>query len=386
MNALLDQVFDNFGLLVVGWSGEWDTALRDAIVRAPSRRYPFYWASRGDLGGLAKDLLQQRGGRSFPITDADSFFVKLRETLEVLRQASRPHPQSVELAVALAKRYCRDDKFALEWAEFLHSEVEKVRRYVSGPDYPDVAPTNESLNRIVDAFMARTEVIRRACLICGRWGTVDANQAVARAIQALSFRAQLLQGRAYEANGELREFGASICFYWNTAGLLDRGDWRAIRGLQEVSVNWIGDKRDAVMALPFSVYSDVGGWKFLRGLERHHTPISVYLAARFAAEARDITLSRARADELFDQTELAIALGYAHKRLKSGRGCWMPTGRFFWKDGGTIFLEELKRIEALPESDPLFRSGMLGEDKSAAVATLQEVRAFHKKVAPTFFW
>jgi hypothetical protein len=33
----------------------------------------------------------------------------------------------------LAKRYCRDDKFAMEWAEFLHAEVEKVRQYVTGP-------------------------------------------------------------------------------------------------------------------------------------------------------------------------------------------------------------------------------------------------------------
>jgi hypothetical protein len=80
MNSLLDQVFDNFGLLVVGWSAEWDTALRSAILRAPSRRYPLYWASRGNVGGLAQDLLEQRGGRSFPITDADNFFVKLCET------------------------------------------------------------------------------------------------------------------------------------------------------------------------------------------------------------------------------------------------------------------------------------------------------------------
>ena len=50
MNGLLDQVFDNFGLLVVGWSGEWDTALRDAILRAPARQYPFYWAARGAAG------------------------------------------------------------------------------------------------------------------------------------------------------------------------------------------------------------------------------------------------------------------------------------------------------------------------------------------------
>ena len=57
MNGLLDQVFDNFGLLVVGWSGEWDTALRDAIQRAPSRRYPFYWAARGATGSAAQDLI-----------------------------------------------------------------------------------------------------------------------------------------------------------------------------------------------------------------------------------------------------------------------------------------------------------------------------------------
>ena len=62
-------------------------------------------AARGEPGARAQDLLTQRGGRSFPIADADSFFVKLHETLEALRQASRPHPLSVEMAIALAKRY-----------------------------------------------------------------------------------------------------------------------------------------------------------------------------------------------------------------------------------------------------------------------------------------
>lgn len=250
MNALLDQVFDNFGLLIVGWSGEWDTALRSAILRAPSRRYPLYWASRGDVGALVQDLLQQRGGRSFPITDADNFFVKLGETLEALRQASRPHPQSVELAVALAKHYCRDEKFALEWAESLYSEVEKVRQYVSGPDYPKVTPTNDILNRIVNIFMARTEVLRRACLICGRWGTADANQAVARTIQSLSFGAEPSPGSTYPVYLALRDFGASVCFYWNMAGLIDRGDWAAVLALQKVEIKRIGGNIDAVIACP----------------------------------------------------------------------------------------------------------------------------------------
>jgi hypothetical protein len=39
MNALLKMMFDQFGLVVIGWSGEWDIALQVAIFHAPSRRY-----------------------------------------------------------------------------------------------------------------------------------------------------------------------------------------------------------------------------------------------------------------------------------------------------------------------------------------------------------
>lgn len=54
MNALLDRVLDEHGIIACGWSGDWDHALRAAIQRAPSRRYPFYWASRGPLSHQAR--------------------------------------------------------------------------------------------------------------------------------------------------------------------------------------------------------------------------------------------------------------------------------------------------------------------------------------------
>jgi hypothetical protein len=380
MNALLDQVFDNFGLFVVGWSGEWDTALRSAILRAPSRRYPLYWASRGNVGGLAQDLLEQRGGRSFPITDADNFFVKLCEALGALRQASRPHPRSVELAVGLAKRYCRDDKLALEWAEFLHSEVEGVRQFVTGPDYPMVSPAIKTLNDIVNTFMVRTEVLRRACLICGRWGTPDANQAVARAIESLSFGAEPLRGTVSTTCLALREFGASVCFYWNMAGLLDRKDWVAVRTLQKLEIKQRIDNTDAVIVLPFSAYGT--DWKFLTGLERHHTAASDFLAAKFVSEAPDIALSERRAEELFDQTELAIALGYVHKLLlmEPARPIGMPVGRFCWKSRGETFEADLKRIEELSDSDAFFEAGMLGGSQAMAAPTLQKIREIRREL------
>ena len=35
----LDRILDEHGLIVCGWSGEWDHALRAAFLRAPNRRY-----------------------------------------------------------------------------------------------------------------------------------------------------------------------------------------------------------------------------------------------------------------------------------------------------------------------------------------------------------
>ena len=46
LNHYLDRVLDDFGLIVCGWSADWDTALREAILRAPNRRFAYYWFSQ----------------------------------------------------------------------------------------------------------------------------------------------------------------------------------------------------------------------------------------------------------------------------------------------------------------------------------------------------
>jgi len=80
-DQLLDRIFDEYGLIVCGWSSDWDTALRAAITRAPSRRYPLFWASRGEPSASAQDLIAQRAGRIVPIESADGFFAGLQTKL-----------------------------------------------------------------------------------------------------------------------------------------------------------------------------------------------------------------------------------------------------------------------------------------------------------------
>jgi hypothetical protein len=234
---------------------------------------------------------------------------------------------------------------------------------VAGPNYLSADAANE----IVHALMARTEILRRTCLICGRWGAPEANRAVGTAIQSLSFAAVRATGVTNYL--KLREFGASICFYWNMAGLLDRGDLDAVHALQTLKLRNLDGVNDAVMVLPFGLYQ-IDSLKS----ERSDPPTSVFLAGSFVAEARDIAVPEARGEELFDQTELMIGLEIAYRL---GSGFVTPLGQFASKRQGQQFKEGLDRIEGLSDDDPFFKAGMMGGSKASAAHTIQKIRSWH---------
>lgn len=82
LNRLLDQVFDEFGLVVLGWSAEYDKALVSALLRARSRRYPMYWCVyKGDLGEAARRVVDHRRATRIEIGGAEEFFPDLHERL-----------------------------------------------------------------------------------------------------------------------------------------------------------------------------------------------------------------------------------------------------------------------------------------------------------------
>ena len=107
-DRVLDQVFDQYGLIVCGWSADWDTALRSALSRGISRRYSTYWMHRGPLGEHAARLVAQTGAIAVPIDDADSAFSALADGVAALRAANDRHPPTTDLAVGRLKHYLPD--------------------------------------------------------------------------------------------------------------------------------------------------------------------------------------------------------------------------------------------------------------------------------------
>jgi hypothetical protein len=92
MDRLLDRVLDEFGLIVCGWSADYDTALRTAIRRAPSRRYPMFWIKRGKLSREASSVIKFRKANIVEVDGADGFFGQLEEKHEAITRYGEPPP------------------------------------------------------------------------------------------------------------------------------------------------------------------------------------------------------------------------------------------------------------------------------------------------------
>ncbi len=97
IKTLLARVFDEYGLLVVGWSAEYDTALVEALESAPSRRYPTFWATfHGGLKEPAQRLVAERQACIIDTAGADEFLEDLAQKItrldQVAQRGSRPTP------------------------------------------------------------------------------------------------------------------------------------------------------------------------------------------------------------------------------------------------------------------------------------------------------
>ena len=126
IDRLLDEVFDQYGLVVCGWSGVWDTALRTAILRSPGRRFATYWLHRGVPAPEAQELLNHRDAIAVPIQDADTVFESLADKVDALVDAIDQKPQDTALAVAQLKRYLPDPVHRIKLHDLVAAEVDSA--------------------------------------------------------------------------------------------------------------------------------------------------------------------------------------------------------------------------------------------------------------------
>ncbi|MEV8547702.1 SIR2 family protein [Streptomyces sp. NPDC051572] len=140
---LLQRVLDEYGLIICGWSADWDTALVRALEGVRPRRYPMFWSSYSALGEAAKHLTTQHSGVVIEGMAADDLFTDLQRRIEALDLMAAP-PVTRDIAVTRLKRALPDPVRRIEASDLIHQTVTGIldrtaaaARPLSGPVFDE---------------------------------------------------------------------------------------------------------------------------------------------------------------------------------------------------------------------------------------------------------
>ncbi|MFF5254076.1 SIR2 family protein [Streptomyces leeuwenhoekii] len=156
--GLVDQVLDEYGLIVCGWSAQWDHALVSCFERRATRRYPVFWCAPLGPRGRAAELVARHGAVVIRGLSAQEFFPGLLARVEALEHLTEPAPTR-ELSVARLKRALPDPVRRIELHELVDGEaVRVVERLSDGDRYPPGEPDCDPR-----AYRERLERYERDC-------------------------------------------------------------------------------------------------------------------------------------------------------------------------------------------------------------------------------
>ena len=368
LDEMLDRIFDEYGLIVSGWSGDWDIALRAAIERCPNRRFSTYWATRSALGEKGKNLAERRQAVVIQTKDANQLFEALREKVQALGDMAAPHPLSAKMAAATVKRYLVDPSSKIRLRDLVHEETEKLFAEISSPTFGGQTQLQppEELKKRVERYGALCETLLSVFVAGCYWGNEDATKLWVASLQRIANASESGGGLVYLL--KLRRYPALLLLYSAGLASVAVGNYSTLAALlTKPKARDDQNKNEAICSevYPIAVMErDVG--HLLPGLERHHTPLSDHLYDKLRGLLREFLPRDEDYQDAFDRFEYLLGLVHADlNRWEVENGWWGPVGCFAWR--GSRFPQEGRtsqkigvEIEAEGANWPLLKAGLFG--------------------------
>ena len=331
IDGLLDRIFDEFGLIICGWSAEWDIALRAALERCKNHRFTTFWTLRNDPNETVKKLISLRRAQPIQIQDADSFFQDLMEKVIALQNFSKPHPLSAKVAVVTLKKYISNDSH-IALHDLVTEETEKLYTELSIETFPLGIPySDEELIRRSQQYENLTEVLKALIITGCYWGEKKHEKIWVKCLDRIANMPT--ENRMINHWENLRLYPALIVLYSGGIASIASGQYESFYALiskPKVRDKYSNTEEPIVLKVNLSSVMERGIAQQLPGMANHHTPLSDQLYNVLRDSLRDILPDDTHYQKSFDRFEYLLALVHADLRAKYGYDMWWQIGRFSW--------------------------------------------------------
>ncbi len=152
VRELLTQAFSEYGLLVCGWSGEWDPFLRatltesrppdggpghaDPLPTAASGRYPIYWSAFEQPKPVTAELIRSIKAQELPLMTADQMFTELDARALAAQEILGRPDASRDIAVKRLRRALPDPTRRTDVENLVLDAIDKLSEQLQESGVP----------------------------------------------------------------------------------------------------------------------------------------------------------------------------------------------------------------------------------------------------------
>jgi hypothetical protein len=312
------RVVHENGLLISGWSADYDLGLRDALRRATPTRYTAYWTSRRGLHGEADELGTALDAHRVVAASADTLFKEIAAACQSLGEMTGLRPLDDAAALRATRQALTGAGAAMELTELLRPEVDNARASAE-PPYPTVMTEHEHFREWLAKLEEASQRLTKLCATIAYWGGPEHVEVVRRALERLSRWgiaggvADVIAARNYPA--VLAFYGAGVAAvaarrFDNLAHLLRRrmphmeprrpGDDDTLPTARVLNVAGVLDSSAINGVLNIGVAKRMD----------YHTPASMHIQAVLRPWLTELVSGQGEFEEAFDTFEALVALRF----------------------------------------------------------------------------
>ena len=376
---LLERVFEDYGLVVCGWSADWDQALRESLQSAKRRPYTTFWHLLGTPSTRTNELMNALDARTIAYSDADGLFDRLRHHVVALKEHSMARPDSDELAIATLKRFLVEDRYRIQLADLIKGETNELTTRLNSRPMLSVTSGPEYGRQIAEYILSveqDTSRLIKLFAIGGYWSRFELTSLWSQSIDSIGS----LGSDPRDSNSSaLRQYASMLIIYAYGLGAIAAGKVDMLGEVLKSEVPAPFNERKSWFQIFRETVQQFGSDHVFNALTEYQQkpfPYSERMYDVLTSVPDLLPVNRNDFDTLFVRLEILIALGVGHH--DDYPDYWTLPGRYaHHKQERDRFLNEIRRsFDMVGDDSPYVQPGLFGSNAKACSESINKLESF----------
>ena len=329
---LLQRIFDEYGLVVCGWSADYDIALRNELEKCKAHRFTTFWTDYNGLTDVSEHIANLRQAKIIKITSANNFFVSLLSKIKALEGSSKSQPIELQMTVAKVKNYISQNDY-IGLSDLARDETENLYNVLLSDAFAlDTEITGDSIFKRINKYHDVSDRVQQILINGCAYGDETYYKIW---LDCLERFAETL----YPLNGlntwvDLRIYPLITLIYCVGISALYSENYELLNlSLIKPMYKHYSEQEPILYVFSNRFIKDSTGWQIIIGNQKEITALNSFLLKKLREPFRVLITSDEKFSKNFIRYEYFRSLIYLdlYEKKHGSPPYWTPLGSYLWR-------------------------------------------------------